>query len=129
MICYDFALLLACVSIHSQLLSDPLLDSTVHILCLYRYYNDWYLPRCHVGINKPRLFGADRRGEDRSHLKLASGQPRQTPPWYRTVLYGYRTITPWVLELLPKTAWSVESLGGLRAGRPSLLTQSMDYME
>lgn len=38
MICYDFALLLACVSIHSQLLSDPLLDSTVHILCLYRYY-------------------------------------------------------------------------------------------
>lgn len=31
----DFALLLACVSIHSLLLSDPLLDSTVHILCAY----------------------------------------------------------------------------------------------
>lgn len=61
---FDFALLLVCVSIHSLLLFDPLLDSTVHILCLYRY-KDWYMPRCHVGINKPPLFGADRRGEDR----------------------------------------------------------------
>lgn len=36
---FDFALLLACVSIHSLLLFDPLLDSTVHILLSVQIYS------------------------------------------------------------------------------------------